>query len=122
MARKKRTDGGCTPIIEDKYIPKPPKDMRAGVRDMLRTGVHADGTRVTKTKVTKHYKVQVEMTIKRVIEVEVNSDSPRSARKAVLSSGLASLEGARDLQEADPGDMSMGAQYKVIGVEEGALS
>ena len=93
MARK-RTDGGCTPIVPNKFIPK-------------------------------HYKVQVEMTIKRVIEVEVYSETPRSARRAVLSSGrhaeylgLASNAGARDLQEADPGDMSMGAQYKVIGVEE----
>lgn len=114
MARKKRTDGGCTPIIEDKWIPK--KDARSGVRDMLRTGVYADGTKVP---TCKHYKVQVEMTIKRVIEVSVNSDSPRSARKAVLSSGLAMAEATRDLQEADPGDMSMGAQYKVILVEEG---
>jgi len=109
MARK-RTDGGCTPIVPNKFIPK--RELEKNPR--------TDGgcTPIVPNKfIPKHYKVQVEMTIKRVIEVEVYSETPRSARR-VLSSGLASNAGARDLQEADPGDMSMGAQYKVIGVEE----
>ena len=69
------------------------------------------------------------MTITRVIEVEVNSVTPLSACRAVLCSWTGESAdrlnaGARDLQEANPFDMSMGAacffsrQYKVIGVEE----
>ena len=70
-----------------------------------------------------HRQQPPEMTITRVIEVEVNSVTPLSACRAVLCSwtgeGADRLNaGACDLQEADPFDMSMGAQYKVIGVEE----
>jgi hypothetical protein len=91
MATRKRTDGGCTPIVENKFIPK----------------------------TCKWYKVQVEMTIKRVIEVELFSDTPRAARRWALSSGTLEARGARDLQEsahAELGELGRCAKYKVIGV------
>ena len=76
-ATRKRTDGGCTPIVENKFIPKP----------------------------LKRYKVQVEMTITRVIEVEVNSVTPLSAE---LGFKLSKKEEKRWANW----------KYKVIGVEE----
>jgi len=93
MATRKRTVGctpwvGGTPIVENKFIPKP----------------------------CKWYKVQVEMTIKRVIEVELFSDTPRAARRWALSSGTSEAQGARDLQESDLAELGRCAKYKVIGV------
>jgi len=42
----------------------------------------------------------------------------RGIRTASLEPDCLVNAGARDLQEANPFDMSMGAKYKVIGVEE----
>lgn len=113
-----------------KHVLKPPTVMNRKKRCRKAAAGPIPGWDFIPIPKPKRYKVQVEMTITRVIEVEVNSVTPLSARRAVLCSwtgeGADRLNaGARDLQEANRRrpvcrsfDMSMGAKYKVIGVEE----